>query len=98
MVAPFGPVRAVALTFTFDRPPAGPWTTTCVSTVSPRAPESAMEESVPGVSVCPTRTRLGDTHVVKLGCTPVPVIEIVAGELVALLATVTPPEIGRAHV
>jgi len=50
-----------------------------------------MEETVPGVSVFPTLFRLGETHVLKFDCTPVPVIEIVAGELVALLATVTPP-------
>lgn len=86
-----GPVRALALTLTFVKPPAGPCTTTCVSTVSPRAPDSAIEERVPGASVFPTLLKLGDTHVVKLDCTPVPVIEIVAGELVALLATVTLP-------
>jgi hypothetical protein len=50
-----------------------------------------MEESVPGASVFPTLFRLGATHVLKFDCTPVPVVEIVAGELVALLATVTPP-------
>jgi hypothetical protein len=50
-----------------------------------------MEESVPGASACPTRFKLGATHVLKFDCTPVPVIEIVAGELVALLATATPP-------
>src|SRR5882757_1414235 len=91
MVTPFGPVRAVAVTLTFVKPPAEPWTTTCVSTVSPRAPDSAMEESVPGASVCPTLFKLGDTQVVKFDCTPVPLMEIVAGELVALLATVTLP-------
>src|SRR6266852_8957597 len=91
MVTPLGPVRAVALTLTFVKPPAGPCTTTCVSTVSPRAPNRAMEESVPGVSVFPTLVKLGATHVMKLDCTPVPVVEIVAGVLVALLATVTPP-------
>src|ERR1700719_194976 len=91
MVTPPGPVRAVALTLTLDKPPAEPCTTTCVSTVSPRAPNSAMEESVPGASVFPTLTRLGATQVLKLDCTPVPVMEIVDGELVALLATVTPP-------
>jgi hypothetical protein len=50
-----------------------------------------MEESVPGVSVCPTLIRLGATHVLKFDCTPDPVMEMVAGELVALLVTVTPP-------
>src|SRR5712664_1213016 len=91
MVTPLGPVRAVALTLTFVKPPAGPCTTTCASTVSPRAPDRAMEESVPGASVFPTLVKLGATHVLKFDCTPVPVMEIVAGELVALLATVTPP-------
>ena len=91
MVTPFGPVRADALTLTFDNPPAGPCTTTCASTVSPRAPDSAMEESVPGASVCPTLFKLGSTHALKFDCTPVPVMEMVAGELVALLATVTTP-------
>src|ERR1700681_273825 len=91
MVTPPGPVSAVALTFTLVKPPAGPCTTTCVSTASPRGPDRAMEESVPGTSVFPTLTRLGATQVLKFDCTPVPVVEIVAGELVALLATVTPP-------
>jgi hypothetical protein len=50
-----------------------------------------MEESVPGTSVFPTLTRLGATHVLKFACTPVPLTEIVAGELVALLATEMPP-------
>lgn len=86
-----GPVRAVALTLTLDKPPAGPCTTTCVSTVSLRAPDNAIEESAPGASVFPTLVKLGATQVLKFVCTPVPVIEIVAGELVALLATVTPP-------
>ena len=86
-----GPVRAVAVTFTLDRPPPGPCTTTWVSTVSPRAPVSEIEESVPLGSVFPTLTRLGDTQVLKFDCTPVPVIEMVAGELLALLLTLTPP-------
>jgi len=90
-VTPLGPVKAVALTFTLVNPPAGPCTTTCVSTVSPRAPNNAIEETVPGASVFPTLVKLGATQVLKFDCTPVPVIEIVAGELVALLATVTPP-------
>src|SRR5579859_4440508 len=89
--APFGPVRAVALTFTFVKPPAGPCTTTWLSTVSPRAPERLMEESVPAASVLPTRTRLGATHVLKFECTPAPDTEIVEGEFVALLATTTLP-------
>lgn len=50
-----------------------------------------MEERVPGASVWPTRFKLGATHVLKFDCTPVPLMEIVEGELVALLATVTPP-------
>jgi hypothetical protein len=91
MVTPFGPVRAVAVALTFVKPPAGPWTTTCVSTVSPRAPESAMEESVPGTSVFPTLVKLGATHVLKFNYTPVPLMEIIAGELVALLVIVSPP-------
>jgi hypothetical protein len=62
-----------------------------VSTVSPRAPNNAIEETVPGPSVVPTLVKLGATQVLKFDCTPVPVMEIVAGELVALLATVTPP-------
>src|SRR5437879_2132977 len=91
MVTPFGPLRAVAVTLTLVKPPPGPCTTTCVSTVSPRAPDNAMLESAPGASVCPTLFKLGDTHVAKFDCTPVPLMEIVAGELVALLATVTVP-------
>ncbi len=62
MVAPLGPARADALTFTLLKPPAGAWTMTCVSTVSPRALERLMEAVVPGASVLPTLTRLGDTH------------------------------------
>jgi hypothetical protein len=50
-----------------------------------------MEESAPGASVFPTLTRLGATQLLKFDCTPVPVVEIVAGELDALLVTVTPP-------
>src|SRR5258708_21576851 len=91
METPFGPVRADALTLTFDNPPAGPCTTTCVSTVSPRAPESAMEESVPGASVLPTLFKLGSTHVLKFDCTPVPAMEMVAAELLACLSMVTTP-------
>jgi hypothetical protein len=40
-------------------------TITCVSTVSPRAPEILTEEAVPGGSVGPTLTRLGSTHAVS---------------------------------
>src|SRR5260370_1053016 len=62
IVAPPGPVSALALRLTLVKPPAGACTTTCVSTVSPRAPERLMEEVVPGTSACPTRLRLGGTH------------------------------------
>jgi hypothetical protein len=50
-----------------------------------------MLESVPGASVFPTLVKLGATHVLKFDCTPVPLMAIVAGELVALLVTVTEP-------
>jgi hypothetical protein len=50
-----------------------------------------MLESVPGASVFPTLLKLGATHVLKFDCTPVPLMAIVAGELVALLVTVTEP-------
>src|ERR1700720_1743009 len=36
--------------------------TICVSTVSPRALDKLMEETVPAASVVPTRTRLDTTH------------------------------------
>src|SRR5258708_17652612 len=62
IVTPPGPMSEEALKFTFVRPLAGACTTTWVSTVSPRAPERLMEEVVPGTSVFPTLTRLGDTH------------------------------------
>src|SRR5437879_1289778 len=88
---PFGPVRAVALTFTLVKPPAGPCTTTWLSTVSPRAPERLIEDSVPAASVFPTRNRLDATQAVKFECTPLPVREMVAGELLALLPTTTLP-------
>src|SRR5882762_9093002 len=88
---PFGPVRAVALRLTLVKPPAGPCTTTWLSTVSPRAPERLIEDSVPAASVFPTRTRLGAAQVLKFECTPVPDKAMVAGELVALLATTTLP-------
>src|SRR5215467_4673209 len=89
MVAPFGPLNGEALTLTLDKPPVGACTTTCVSTVSPRAPERLMEEVLPGGSVCPARTRLDCTHTGKdalAGVSPTPLKPIVAGELVALLA------------
>ena len=91
MVAPLGPVRAEALIFTLVKPPAGPCTTTCESTVSPRAPDKATEESVPGASVFPTLFKLGATQALKFERTPLPAREIVVGELVALLATITLP-------
>ena len=93
-MAPFGPVKAEALTLTFDKPEPTPCTTTCVSTVSPRAPDRLMEEVVPAASVFPTRTRLGETQTGKAAavcCAPVPEREMVAGELVALLLTATLP-------
>src|SRR5216684_701369 len=62
IVAPLGPASADALTLTLVRPFAGACTMTCVSTVSPRAPDSTMAEVVPGMSVCPTRIRPGDTQ------------------------------------
>src|ERR1700730_12829668 len=62
MVAPPGPVSAEALKFTLVKPPAGPCTMTCVSTVSPRAPDREMEEAVPAASVFPTLIRLDCTH------------------------------------
>src|SRR5207244_3820462 len=71
MVAPPGPVSVEALTFTLLKPLEGPCTTTCVSTVSPRAPDRLMEEVVPGASVFPTRNRLGDTQTLNAdGVTP----------------------------
>src|SRR5438128_2533506 len=94
MVAPFGPVRAEALRLTLVRPEPLPCTTTCVSTVSPRAPDRLIEEVVPSASVFPTRTKLGETQTGKAalaGCAPVPDREIVVGEFVAVLATDTEP-------
>src|SRR5258708_35337844 len=67
IVAPPGPVSALALRLTLVKPPAGACTTTCVSTVSPRAPERLMEEVVPGTSASPTRLRLGATHTGNAG-------------------------------
>src|SRR3981189_271625 len=94
MVAPPGPMSAEALTFTLVKPPAGPCTTTWVSTVSPRAPDREIEEAAPPASVLPTLSRLGATQTENddgAGCTPTPLSVIVAGELVALLSTVTLP-------
>src|SRR5882672_3654665 len=91
MDAPLGPVRAEALTFTLVKLPAGPCTTICASTVSPRAPERTTEESVPGASVFPTLFKLGATQVLKFERTPFPAREMVVGELLALLATMTLP-------
>src|SRR6266481_8966771 len=62
MMAPPGPVSSEALTFTLANPPAGPRMTICVSTVSPRALDRLMEETVPAASFGPTRTRLDATH------------------------------------
>ncbi len=65
-----------------------------VSRYSPRPPERLTEVVVPGASLGPTLTRLGATHVLnaEFVCVlPVPLREIVAGEFVALLATVTLP-------
>src|SRR5260370_33527695 len=62
MVAPLGPASAEALKFTSVRPFAGACTMTCVSTVSPRALDSAMPEVVPGAPVCPTLIRPEDPH------------------------------------
>src|ERR1700739_1680908 len=67
MLAPLGPLSAEALTFTLVKPLGGPCTITWVSTVSPRAPDKVMEEVAPGASVCPTLTRLGDTHTGNAG-------------------------------
>src|SRR5258708_37127288 len=94
MLAPPGPVSAEALTFTLVNPPAGPCTMTCVSTVSPRALDRLMEDAVPAASAFPTRTRLGATqtgNAAEVGCIPTPLMVTLAGELVALLATVTLP-------
>src|SRR5947209_535343 len=94
MLAPPGPLSAEVLTFTLVRPPVGARTMTCVSTVSPRALERLIEEVVPAVSAFPTLRRLECTHTANAdpaGVTPMPVREIVAGEFVALLATLTLP-------
>src|SRR6266850_4329183 len=91
MVTPLGPVRDEPLTFTFVKPPPGPCTTTCESTISPRAPDKATEKSVPGASVLLTLCKLGETQVLKFERTPLPVREIVDVGFVALLATTTLP-------
>src|SRR5260370_32391484 len=94
MVAPLGPASAEALRLTFVNPPAGALTMTCVSTVSPRAPEKLMEEAVPGASVCPTLSRPDCTQTgngAVVGGSPTPAKVTAADELVALLATVTLP-------
>src|SRR2546423_8729129 len=96
MLAPLGPVSADALRFTLVKPLEGPCTITWVSTVSPRALDRAMEAVVPAAAVFATRTMPGDTHTgyaALAGCTPVPVTATIAGELVALLPTVTLPAI-----
>src|SRR5260221_5692497 len=59
MVTPLGPARAVALKLTFVKPASGARTTTCVSTVSPRAPNRLMEDAEPGASVAATLSRPG---------------------------------------
>src|SRR5690348_15011058 len=93
IVAPLGPLSDDALRFTLVNPPAGACTITWVSTVSPRAPDNAIEEVVPGTSVCPTLSRLDMTQTGKpaLCCTPLPLREITLGVFEALLATVTLP-------
>src|SRR5215467_580167 len=67
---------------------------TCVSTVSPRALDSTIEEVVLGASVLPTRSKLDCTHTgygAAVGVTPTPLRAIVAGEFVASLVTDTLP-------
>src|SRR5207244_97535 len=59
IVTPLGSARAVALKLTFVKPPAGARTTTCASTVSPRAPNRLMEDAPPGASFVPILSRLG---------------------------------------
>src|SRR5689334_7269087 len=94
MLAPPGPLSAEALRFTLVKPLVGPCTTICVSTISPRALDNAMEEVVPAAAVLLTRTMLGNTHTgnaALTGCTPVPLTATTAGEFVALLFSVTLP-------
>src|SRR5882724_6448153 len=94
IVAPPGPVSAEALKFTLVKPLAGARTTTWVSTVSPRALDSAIKETVPAASVFPTRVRLGDTQTGNAetdGVTPTPLSKMGGGEFVALLLTVMLP-------
>ena len=67
---------------------------TWLSTVSPRALERLIEEAAPGTSLFPTLTRLDSTHTGNVGgavWTPTPLRFTIAGELVALLATLTVP-------
>ena len=67
---------------------------TWVSKVSPRAPEILMRLVVPGASASPTRTRPGATQAGNGGIVagiPTALRVTVAGELVALLSTVTAP-------
>jgi len=101
IVAPAGPVSTEELKFTLLKPAAGACTIIWVSTVSPRALDRLMEEAVPAASVFPTRTRLDCTQTGNAdatGVTPVPVREIIAGEFVALLITLTLPLTLRATV
>ena len=94
MVAPLGPVRFDADILTFARPPAGAFTMIWVSKYSPRPPERLTEEVVPAASLGPTLTRPGSTHVLNAkfdSVVAVPLREIVAGEFVALLVTMTLP-------
>jgi hypothetical protein len=89
MEAPAGPERAEAERLRLDKPEEGAWTMSWVSTVSPRAAERETAETVPGASVCPTRTKLDATHTGNAAVCwmPLPVRAMTAGEFVALLAT-----------
>src|SRR2546423_15164615 len=94
MLAPAGPVSAEALRFTLVSPLVGPCTIICVSPISPRALDNAMEAVVPAAAVLPTRPMLGEPHTgyaALAGCPPVPVPPPTAGEFVALLKIVTVP-------
>src|ERR1700688_389201 len=57
IVPPPGALGSEGLTFTLVKPPAGACTVIWASTISPRAPERSMEETIPGASVFPTLTR-----------------------------------------
>src|ERR1700739_4191925 len=94
IVAPPGPVSAEALKFTLDKPPAGPCTITCVSTVSPRPLNRVIDKLEPAASVCPPLTRLDMTHAGKeaLDCRPLPDSATTVGELYALLANEILPD------